>query len=94
MLNEEEVKKIAQLARLGLSPAEIKKFAGQLTDILAYVDVLNELDTEKVPATFQVTGLQNVKRKDEVEKFCEREELLACSPLPVEEQQIKVKNVF
>lgn len=94
MLSKDEVKKIAELARLGLSEEEIKKFAAQLTDILEYINILNELDTEKVKPTFQVTGLENVKREDKVDVFCKREELLGTSPLEVEDHQIKVKNVF
>lgn len=94
MLTEEEVKQIAKLARLGLSEAEIKKFAAQLTDILDYVDILNELDTEKVKPTFQVTGLENVERGDKVDSFCEKEELLQASPLEIKDDQIKVKSVF
>jgi len=94
VLTEEEVKQIAKLARLGLSEAEIKKFAAQLTDILDYVDILNELDTEKVKPTFQVTGLENVERGDKVDSFCEKEELLQASPLEIKDDQIKVKSVF
>ncbi len=94
-LTEEEVKRIAELARLGLSKEEITKFSGQLTDILDYVDLLNEVDTKDVELTAQVTGLENVTEADEVVPYVEdKAALLKCSPLEVEAQQILVKSVF
>ncbi|MBI4127128.1 Asp-tRNA(Asn)/Glu-tRNA(Gln) amidotransferase subunit GatC [Candidatus Peregrinibacteria bacterium] len=94
-LSKEQVKKIAHLARLHLTDDEVELFAGQLTDILNYVDVLKELDTAGVPETNQVTGLTNVLREDVVSRtLCEPDALLACSPLPKEKHQIKSKKVL
>ncbi len=94
-LSKEQVKKIAHLARLNLSEDEVELFAGQLTDILNYVDVLKELDTAGVPETNQVTGLTNVLREDVVDSsLCRPDELLACSPLPKDKHQIKSKKVL
>jgi aspartyl-tRNA(Asn)/glutamyl-tRNA(Gln) amidotransferase subunit C len=94
MLDKDQVEHIAKLARLGLKEGDSEKFAGQLNDILGYVDMLSEVDTEGVTGTSQVTGLENVTRDDSVAKFCEREDLLACTELPVEQDQIKVKPVI
>ncbi|HLG25433.1 MAG TPA: Asp-tRNA(Asn)/Glu-tRNA(Gln) amidotransferase subunit GatC [Candidatus Gracilibacteria bacterium] len=94
MLSNDQVQHIAKLARLGLKEGESGKFSKQLNDILGYVDMLKEVDTEKIEPTSQVTGLENVSRKDEVERFSNREELLACTELPVERDQIKVKPVI
>lgn len=94
MLSNEEVQHIAKLARLGLKDEEVKKFAKQMNDILGYVEQLQQVDTKDVPLTSQVTGLENVSRKDEVERFCEKDELLACTELPVERDQIRVKPVI
>lgn len=55
---------IAKLANLPLSDKEIKKFETQLEETLAYVENLQEIDTKKVIATSQVTGLENVTRED------------------------------
>jgi aspartyl-tRNA(Asn)/glutamyl-tRNA(Gln) amidotransferase subunit C len=94
-LSKEEVQKIADLARLGLSDAELDKFAGQLTGILEYVDILSEVDTEGVDPTYQSTGLLNVTDEDVVlQDQCTPEELLKTTPLTVEARQILVKNVF
>jgi aspartyl-tRNA(Asn)/glutamyl-tRNA(Gln) amidotransferase subunit C len=83
-LTEDEVRHVAKLARLKLTDEEVKKFAPQLSSILDYVDILNELDTERIPPTAQITGLSNVKREDAVlQSEASKEELLGCSPLPI-----------
>lgn len=94
MLSNQEVQHIAQLARLGLKNGEAEKFSKQLNEILGYVELLKEVDTEDVQPTSQVTGLENVSRKDVVRRFCEKDELLACTELPVERDQIRVKPVI
>ncbi len=91
MFTKDQVKHIAQLARLGLSDEEISKFSAQLSSILDYVAQLEEVDVKNVEPTSQVTGLKNVLRKDKVESFCTREELLGCTELPVVQDQIKVQ---
>ncbi len=94
-LSQEQVRHIAKLARLGLTDGEVKKFSTQLTNILQYIEVLNEVDTTSVAPTNQVTGLSNVMRKDVMSgDWVSREELLGCSELPVESDQIRVKPVI
>ena len=91
-LSQEQVRHIAKLARLGLGDDEVKKFSTQLTNILQYVEILSEVDTSSVEATNQVTGLKNVMRDDVVNSdWTTRDELLGCSELPVERDQIRVK---
>ena len=63
-LSKKEVENIARLARLRLTPKEINQYSGQLSAILDYVKKMNEVDTEKVEPTSQVTGLTNVTRED------------------------------
>ena len=95
-LTKHEIEHIAQLARQGLTPAELSKFQMQLGGILDYVSQLNEVPTDGVSPTAQVTGLKNVMREDTVQNgvLADPDELLACSPLPIENRQIKVKSVF
>ncbi|OGJ50972.1 hypothetical protein A2229_00620 [Candidatus Peregrinibacteria bacterium RIFOXYA2_FULL_33_7] len=93
-LSSDDVRKIAKLARLKLSEEEVKTYSEQMTSVLSYMDILNELDVSNVEPTFQVTGLTNVRRDDEIKKMVEKEDLLDCSNLPVERGQIKVKSVF
>ncbi|MFH1533799.1 MAG: Asp-tRNA(Asn)/Glu-tRNA(Gln) amidotransferase subunit GatC [Nitrospirota bacterium] len=91
MLSEKEVRHVAKLARIELTDSEVKKFSGQLSGVLDYMDILKEVDTEGVEETSQVTGLQNVLGADEVVAGrCKREELLECSELPVDDKQIRV----
>jgi aspartyl-tRNA(Asn)/glutamyl-tRNA(Gln) amidotransferase subunit C len=94
MLSLDQVKHIAKLARIGIDDAEAEKFSKQLSGILEYVELLNEVKTDGVEPTSQVTGLNNVTRKDEVARFSNKEELLACTELPVEEGMISVKQAI
>ena len=88
-LTKAQVEHIAKLARLRLTPEQIEKMTKELTSILQYVDMLGEVDTKNVAPTAQVTGLTNSLRDDEV-RVSEAlpDDLLGCSPLPIEEHQI------
>lgn len=63
-LTEAQVRHIANLAKLSITDQEAKKFQEQLSSILGYIDVLNEIDTSNIEPTAQVTGLTNVIRED------------------------------
>jgi aspartyl-tRNA(Asn)/glutamyl-tRNA(Gln) amidotransferase subunit C len=89
-LSDDDVRHVAKLARLKVSDGEVKKFGPQLSSILEYVDMLNELDTKDIEPTAQVTGLSNVLRPDAVcSSEATKEELLSCSPLPIVNDQIE-----
>lgn len=90
----EEVRHVARLARLQLTKKEEEKFAPQLANIIDYLGNLQELSTDDVPATSQVTGLSNVTRTDIISCAPIQDELLACSPLPKEDHQLLVPSVF
>lgn len=88
-LTKDQVRHIAKLARLNLSDAEVEKFSGELTSILSYVDMLQEVDTANVEPTAQVTGQTNVLRNDRIrEEKTPADALLEASPLPLVEHQI------
>lgn len=92
-LTTSQVQHIAKLARLTLTPEEAEKMTEQLGAILSYVDMLGEVDTSKAQPTAQVTGLQTVLREDELRSTdAMPDELLACSPLPLVERQIRAPN--
>ena len=83
-LSDDDVRHIAKLARLKLTDSEVKKFSKELTSILDYIEVLNEVDTGNIEPTAQVTGLANTEREDEIRKSeATKEDLLGCSPLPI-----------
>ncbi|MBG0790397.1 MAG: Asp-tRNA(Asn)/Glu-tRNA(Gln) amidotransferase subunit GatC [Desulfovibrionaceae bacterium] len=79
-ISPEEVAKIARLARLDLDQDKVELFAGQLGDILAYMDKLGELDTEAVEPLYSPVRHTTVLRRDEVGKDYRREEVLANAP--------------
>lgn len=92
--NADNTRKVAKLAHLNLSEAEIAKFTPQLDSILGYFQDLQELDTTNVMPTAQVTGLHNVTRPDQILTRATPDTLLAVSPLPKEDHQIVVPAVF
>lgn len=95
MLSNEEVKHIAKLARLKLTDNEVERLGKQISGVLEYVNILAEVDTDGVPETSQVTGLKNVMQEDVVSKSpASREELLACSELPIDSKQVRVIKIM
>ena len=79
-LTDEEIKRIALLARLGISEDEVEKFRGQLSDILENFEILQEVDTSEVQPTSQVTGLRNVVKDDEMIPSLTQGEIMANAP--------------
>lgn len=71
---------VAKLARLDLDEAAIDRFAGQIGDILDYVDQLNAVDTANVAATAHATALTNAFREDVEKGHLDREAALANAP--------------
>ncbi|WP_297444324.1 Asp-tRNA(Asn)/Glu-tRNA(Gln) amidotransferase subunit GatC [Desulfurobacterium sp.] len=63
-LSKEEVRHIALLSRLSLTEEEVEMFQEQLSDILTFVEKLNELDTESIDPKFQIIPAENVLRED------------------------------
>ena len=76
----EQVRQIARLSRIKLSPSEVERFAGQLSAILAYVDQLNELDTGAVEPTTHPLRFSNIFRPDQVQPSLSSEQALANAP--------------
>ena len=79
-LTNEDVERIARLARIRLTKEEIEPMKGDLQTILGFVERLQAEDVEGVPPTAQVTGLENVDRRDEEEGCDAREEILNAAP--------------
>ncbi len=79
-LTSKDVEHVAMLARLELTEQEKDMFAEQLTEILEYVNKLNELDTSRVEPVFHVVPLKNVFREDEEKPSLSPEEALRNAP--------------
>lgn len=67
-LTTEHIRSIAALARLSLTEMEVEMYRGQLAGVFAYMEILNEVKTDDVEPTAQVTGLVNVLRSDRVQE--------------------------
>jgi aspartyl-tRNA(Asn)/glutamyl-tRNA(Gln) amidotransferase subunit C len=79
-LTPEQVRWVAHLARLELDDAALDKMARQLSDILAYVDQLRQVDTEGVEPLAHPLPLHNVFRDDEPAPSLPVDEALANAP--------------
>jgi aspartyl-tRNA(Asn)/glutamyl-tRNA(Gln) amidotransferase subunit C len=94
-LNAKEIEKIATLARLDLSEEEKARYATELSVVFDYMQLLDEVDTDGVPETCQVTGLEDVVREDVVQEVDEdtKSDLLAQFPNRVG-NMLQVPGVF
>ena len=79
-ISSDEVKKVAQLARLELNESEINQHAEQLEKILEYIKQLEKINTEDVPCTTRAIEVVNVLRKDEKKNYANSEEILDLAP--------------
>jgi aspartyl-tRNA(Asn)/glutamyl-tRNA(Gln) amidotransferase subunit C len=79
-VDESLVKKIASLARLDLSKEETELFVSQFKDILDYVSILDEVDTENIPPAYLSSPNQSVTREDEIEASVPTDEFISNAP--------------
>ena len=79
-ISEEQVKKVAQLARLSLDNNQVRHHAEQIDKILDYINQLEKIDTNEVPCTTRAIEVINVLRTDLNNKFEERDQLLNLAP--------------
>jgi len=68
MISKEEVKQIAKLARLGLTPKEIEKMQKELSSILDYIEKLKEIDVSNAEPMSHSVEVKNIMRKDIAKK--------------------------
>jgi aspartyl-tRNA(Asn)/glutamyl-tRNA(Gln) amidotransferase subunit C len=68
------------LARLGLSDEEVDTMRIQLVQVLDYINMLDKVDTSKIPPTAQILSHLNVTREDVSRPSWPRDELLANAP--------------
>lgn len=79
-ISKEEVKKLAHLARLEFSEAEIEEMQSDMDKILGFVDKISELDLEGVEPLIYMSDERNVLRTDEVEQLITKDEALKNAP--------------
>lgn len=93
-LTREDILKLAQLARIDLSEAEIDEYAEELSAILGYVEQLSSVDVAGLKPTNQVTGLTNVTRDDTIKDYGYKVEDLRNNLPDSEGDLIKVKRMI
>lgn len=93
MLNREDVKNIAALARVGLSEEEVEKFTKDISGILDWVRQLEEVDVSNVEETKHSVATENVLREDQPENSQETEAIINLFP-EKQERQGKVKAIL
>ena len=79
-VDEKLVKEIALLARLDLSQEETEMFVSQFKDILDYVSILNEVDTDNVAPAYLSSANKSVIREDVIEESVPTREFIANAP--------------
>ena len=92
MLSQEEVKKIANLARLELSAQEIDNFSNQLSDILNYLDQIKSLDLSQVSES--ISGAENIEHVLRVDKVEESDVSSLRQSYKLNDGHLVAPNVF
>jgi aspartyl-tRNA(Asn)/glutamyl-tRNA(Gln) amidotransferase subunit C len=80
MIDREQVKKVAHLARLEITSDEEEQFTTQLNSILDYFEQLSELNTDNVQPTTRAIETSNITRPDKLEPFPNKTDLLNSAP--------------
>ena len=83
MIDRDEVRHIARLARLELTDEEVDRMAAELGRVLEHIAHIGELDLEGVPPTSHVVAVENALRPDEPVPSLPRERVLADAPAVV-----------
>lgn len=92
-ITKEMVDYVSTLSRLSLPEEDKEKMQGELQQIIAYMDVLNKLDTQEVEPMSHVFPVKNVLREDDVQPSTPRELLLQNAPVPDAEAFLVPKTV-
>ncbi len=79
-ITKEEVKYVADLARLNLSDEEANRLQTEMADIIAFADTISALDTADIEPTNHAIRVENVLREDEMRDSYDRDALLGCAP--------------
>jgi len=92
-LSHDEVRRIAELAKLDLTDDEVALYAGQISHILDYFQKLQALDTSQIPPTASVLPLRNVLRDDVALPALSPQQVIANAP-DAEDNQFRVSAVL
>jgi len=93
-LTRDDVLKLADLSRLKLTEPESDQLCVELSSILEYVKMLDQVDTTGLEPTYQVTDLKNVTRADVVQEYQAKPADLLKNAPALQDDQFKVKRVI
>lgn len=94
-ISKDEIKKIAQLARLELNEVEIEKYQEQLSSVLGYIDKLKEVKTSDIDILGLDSDEYNQVREDEIVLADDQEKKIILDQIPEKEDgQVKVERVI
>ncbi len=94
MVTKKDVLSAAKLGKMGLSEKELEIFPSHFDKIFDFIGQLKNVNTKGKNPTSQVTGIENVMRKDEIKIDENIEELLQCSPQKKEKHCIRIPKIF
>ena len=80
-ITKDQVKYVANLARLNVSETEAEELRTHMADIITFADALNEVDTEGIEPTNHAIKVENVLREDVVKESYDRDEILKNAPM-------------
>ncbi|MGM7724702.1 Asp-tRNA(Asn)/Glu-tRNA(Gln) amidotransferase subunit GatC [uncultured Metabacillus sp.] len=92
-ISVEQVKHVANLARLAITEEDAKLFTQQLDAIITFAEQLNEVDTENVKPTSHVLDMKNIMREDTPKKGLDNEEVIKNAP-DHEDGYIRVPSIL
>jgi aspartyl-tRNA(Asn)/glutamyl-tRNA(Gln) amidotransferase subunit C len=93
-ITKDDVKYVAGLAKIAITEDEANALTAELDIILGYVKQLDDVDVTGLQPTYQVNGLVNVQREDEVQDYGTTHESLLKNAPETEEGSIKVPRVL
>ena len=93
MISKDEVRHIAELARIGMDDKELEKMSEELSAVLDWIKQLEEVDIKTTEAVSHVTGMENITREDKDRDFGNKEEIRKLFP-EEKDGYDKVKSVL
>jgi len=93
MITRDEVRHIAELARIGLNDKEIEKYQKDMSSILDWVEQLKEVDVKGIQPTAHIAGLKNIVRIDKPSNFKNKASIINLFP-EKKDSYNKVRSIF
>lgn len=93
MPNDYHIERFARLANLDLQPEELAALSGDFANVVAFINQLQSAQAEDLPATNQVTDLENIYRVDDVVQYEHHRTLVELAPSTAD-GLVRVPGVF